>query len=508
MALYFPILSYRSELWAEQGTNFLANALEKGFWENLLITDAGYIVLLTRLVALIAYYCFPLRLFPYITNIFGLCFVAFSTSFFCLGFFRDIIKSDLMRFILSILLAVGMASVGENYTYVNFVYYGMFFCVFIIFLDKNSLNSIVFWSFSGLTALICISKFHFVLFLPLYLYLTLYSLKKSSKDRYFFLPAIGTILFQIFNVLRTMSSDGLKYTAVAESFRNILLRLYRGILWYIKLFSPNVAPHISCVIFLVFICIACYALHFKWLSRRQILFLLVVNYVACAYTCIACLAYLGSMSLRLLNMGYFRGTFIPCELAFLSISLVFYVCYQHIKNRLVLLSVGAAVMAVYMLNFGVAYMTALPIFYPDMRASASEWRNYHRLLSYPDYFLPVNPEMGLEHIGSWAMRKNCDMLMREDSPSGNTILTPQIYQKRQGIRAVYLEYHNPETLKAEAYDNSDVLLATGKMINYPWKYRKYILFEEKVSPAKLVITTSDGRPVELGTNNPVLILGK
>ena len=55
LAFKFPALSFKSELWAEQGTNYLANAINLNFWKNLIATDACYIVLLPRLIALFVY---------------------------------------------------------------------------------------------------------------------------------------------------------------------------------------------------------------------------------------------------------------------------------------------------------------------------------------------------------------------------------------------------------------------------------------------------------------------
>jgi len=113
-------------MWAEMATNYFPTAQSKSLLVNFFTTDAGYIPLPTRIIALIAHY---LRIsaakIPHFytwSAIFGSSFLVIE---FCRKPFRVLVENDYLRMftVLSILLIVDF----ESRTFINFTYFSAFF---------------------------------------------------------------------------------------------------------------------------------------------------------------------------------------------------------------------------------------------------------------------------------------------------------------------------------------------------------------------------------------------
>ncbi|MBP2657683.1 MAG: hypothetical protein H6Q69_715 [Firmicutes bacterium] len=509
----YPSLSFRAEIWAELGTNYLITAIEKTFYENMFTVDAGYLVWLPRLIAWITYKIFPVFYFPYITNIFGLGFIAFSLSFLNFRDFRSIIKSDEIRFFLSLLLGLFIVPNYENFTFTNFSYQGIFFCFLVIFLNFKNMGNFSLIVFSLLTALFCISKFHFVLFLPIYLIIIVWTLKnRNYKGTCFFLPSIITMGIQITNIIKIIKTDTFiqNNTVAQKSLIVTIEHILRGTLWYIQAYIPKVYPILALAFLSIMIVIFYRLFKARYISRPGCLFVIIGNYVAVAFISISCLSELGNIEFYYTKGNkilFNRWDFVTYDLIFLMVFFLLYQLHKYLddikSNKKTL--VKRLLILYLIISLGMTFHKSGEAY--NSTNSNSSWREFYILLEYPDYFLPINPSINLS-LAKWSLRKECDDLANIDNVNGDTIDTSLLYFNNKYIRAIYLKYPKNEELKVVAYDKNNNIISEGKMLSQKGRERKYILFSDKVSPYYIKIMSKGGQNVILDQNNPVLIVGK
>ena len=127
------------EVFAEQGSNYLFYAYNKTFAQNVWKDDAGYLVWLPRVIALLVSAIASPYWFILITNLIAQGFLAFFVSFFNHRGFRGILP-DHLRFLISLIFGMIILPNYELFTYVNFVYTGFIFIGFLLFLNKENLR--------------------------------------------------------------------------------------------------------------------------------------------------------------------------------------------------------------------------------------------------------------------------------------------------------------------------------------------------------------------------------
>ena len=97
-ALLYP------QLWAEDGSVFLNEQLVYGFWRSALMPMAGYLHLVPRMTASLAW-LLPAAWVPFAFNSVALLLAAVSCSLFALPSYRHILQSDLQRLMVCVLMA-------------------------------------------------------------------------------------------------------------------------------------------------------------------------------------------------------------------------------------------------------------------------------------------------------------------------------------------------------------------------------------------------------------------
>jgi hypothetical protein len=113
------------EMWAEMGTNFYVNANSVPLAQKFLSTDAGYLPLPQRVLAVLPnWFSFPAYSTPYFYTWAAIFLTAGMVGLFCLPIFRQIVKCDFLRFV-SALFVLLMADF-ESRTFVNFTYFIVF----------------------------------------------------------------------------------------------------------------------------------------------------------------------------------------------------------------------------------------------------------------------------------------------------------------------------------------------------------------------------------------------
>ncbi len=203
MTLMFPALAYLYDssmfwepVWCEAGTNFLANALEKHFFENFLLPDSGYLPLMQRLITL--FYIKIVRLPAYYAA-FAMQITAYVICGYVLTFFVKKLFISYMqikyRAVISLLMCMQVIALPAD-VFINFVPHCLYLILLFFLIDEKELRwkDVIF--LSGFAFLTCLSKGQFVIVLPfLMVSLLLFYRTFSIKEKFFMLvTGIGSFL--------------------------------------------------------------------------------------------------------------------------------------------------------------------------------------------------------------------------------------------------------------------------------------------------------------------------
>jgi hypothetical protein len=148
MMVMQPNMVLGGAMWAEMATNYFPNANSPSYLKKIFSTDAGYIPLLPRLIALIGNQLnFPAAAIPYFYSWSAVIGSSILVGSFCLPQFRKLIKSDSLRFVTC--LAVLMLADFETRTFINFSYNSAFFIAIITSLAiVNKVEDVPRWAWT------------------------------------------------------------------------------------------------------------------------------------------------------------------------------------------------------------------------------------------------------------------------------------------------------------------------------------------------------------------------
>lgn len=189
---------YLEPTYAEAVTNFLQHAREEKAAANLLITDAGYLPLLPRLITL--FYVKVLRLpsayVLYFMQATACLLCSMVWSFFVLHPFERVMR--LHNRILWCILVMLTCFCEETLFFTNHAYWGIYLLLLLLAADLEYFPK---WIYAGLVVcgvLICLSKGTYVVMLPLMIvYLFLFRKSIGRRDRVFALAAGGASALQL-----------------------------------------------------------------------------------------------------------------------------------------------------------------------------------------------------------------------------------------------------------------------------------------------------------------------
>ncbi|WP_261541401.1 hypothetical protein [Burkholderia multivorans] len=120
----------RGEMWAEMATNYFENANSGTLAQRLLSTDAGYIPLPQRIVAIVCTWMkVPAGAIPFAYTWTAVLGSAAMIGVFCLRPFRVLIGSDGLRFLTAIATLIVVDF--ESRTFINFTYFAAFFAAIV-----------------------------------------------------------------------------------------------------------------------------------------------------------------------------------------------------------------------------------------------------------------------------------------------------------------------------------------------------------------------------------------
>ena len=491
--LRYPELSYSSEVWSEQGHNYLYHAYYTSFWENIWLTDFGYLVWLPRFIALIVSSLFSPYLFIFVTNFIGLAMISFGVSFINHKAFRVLILSDSARFILSLLLGILIFSIDYiNLTYINFSYIGFFFCSLIIFLDKSKLSKAMFCTYSILSALLCISKFHFVIFFPIFLIITVWHIiKKNLNTSLFFIPSLCTISIHIVFILFISSSNPsvISHTAF-HRFDAILVSPIKGLLFWIQSYGINFTffnepIYMNTAGILSISTILIFSLNQyikKIINSTTFLSIIIFNTLAIMFLTASSLCepfLLINPEIRSMNFRFSRSGLTAYILSWVSVYiLLFSIKKRYVKTILISIFV----------------LMTINIFKEKRKMktefrTGSDWRNYGRLTEQKRFLIPVDPVRGHP---PWVINKGTQLLKMHKNINGVIKTNSNI-----NIVSILLDYNKKEYIYAEIYNKGEKIKTKAMLssIDIPLKY---ITFgSEGISADIIIFKNRNNRKIKI-----------
>ena len=158
---------YLEPTYAEAVTNFLHFAREESLASNLLITDAGYLPLLPRLITLfgVKVLRIPSIYVLYFMQAMACLFCSAIWSFFVLYPFRKLMR--LPDRILWCIMVMLTCFCEETLFFTNHGYWGMYLLLLLFAADLTCLSKWFFGVLMAVCAVICLSKGTYVIMIPL-----------------------------------------------------------------------------------------------------------------------------------------------------------------------------------------------------------------------------------------------------------------------------------------------------------------------------------------------------
>lgn len=262
---------YLEPAYAEAVTNFLQNAREKKLMDNLLLTDAGYLPLLPRLITLffVRVIRVPFAYALYLMQITACLLCSMIWSFFVLYPFHGLMK--LPGRILWCILVMLTCFCEETMFFTNHAYWGIYFLLLMMLADLKEFPKVVYACLTLFGALLCLSKGTYVVVLPLAILVMVFFYRSmDSRDRIFTCTVGAAALLQLVYSFGGQGNGGGWISAASDGqigywFR-LICRVFAEFTAYLLLPLGKYAQHISIVI-LLFAPVAFAFLAFQFISK-------------------------------------------------------------------------------------------------------------------------------------------------------------------------------------------------------------------------------------------------
>ena len=499
MTIRYPTNSFASEVWAEQGTNFLLNATTKTFLENIKILDYAYLPLTQRLISLFIIKILRIQEnFIVVSNLFSITLISFFFSIINLKIFNKIELSSKVKFLISLYFILFYEPTYENTTFINFIYWGIFPCLLFTFLDFKKLKMKKLIIISVGTLMIMLSKGYFISFLPLYALLIIKTIVFKEKKEFYYITTSFIAAFIQFMIMRNYSSNQI------INFKKLIFNLfdlyYRNFIFVLKNNRMiNIYPNekIFIFIFILFNILVIYIL----LKYKKEIFFKVFFYSNAII--------LGNLSVVIITNNYNHLSILFTRPFIISnIVMYFYIIYfmiliikllvkrsyvlrsvNKIKKNLILIVLSVLLGNVYCLNKfrGEIYF--------NNNSSHSEWEAYKKILNNKNYIIPINPEVGL---GFWAMG-NAKIIF-----NGEYEALTRLEILNTEINAIIIRENSRENFSINLFDRRGNLIENIKQLNNIEKNYSYFLIN-KIGVSKIELLKNK---IKVNENYNIKVYGK
>ena len=187
-----PVLTFKVEPYAEQVFNFLYNARTYGVLKNLTLMEGGYLPLFHRIIAVaIVKLGFNGKITLYLMSNVALIILSLMVSCFMLKEYRK--YGDIFyRFVVCMVFgAFSISTYIETHTFITFAYLNILLLFYISLLDLNSIGRKNYIALMVLVFVSSLSKFLFVVLLPISVVVLIVLWKKLSIREKIFLGLIS-----------------------------------------------------------------------------------------------------------------------------------------------------------------------------------------------------------------------------------------------------------------------------------------------------------------------------
>jgi len=482
----FPSLSYNAEIWAELATNFYHNARYSTLYENIWATDAGYLPWLQRFIAVFVIKVFKMYdYFPYICQFIGIGFISFFCSFINLFQFRKLIKMDSLRFFVSLILGLGIFSTYEDFSFINFSYFGIFFLVFSFFIEKEKFKPISFLLFLFFSVLVVNSKAFMIVTAPLFIIFGVISFfKKRYKETLYNLMMILAILLQITTILENQKIYKTNSTPTNNNIYDFPITLVNYFLSSILRITEISSGNIY-VLIIVLVCIS--LIFFLVLNQKKwnvFKFIFICSTISLG-TLTVNLVSLSSMkwfsSFTLPFIAIHRNVFLSNYLLWLSLIVLLSSIFLMLKfkyKRVIVFILALIILQYYTKQVKIRNINFNPNF------SYSQWKDYKILLKFDDYCLPVNPF-------PWQYQKDCMEISKEQLE--NAKIRAIIWEKS------FQEIFSPNQIHSVVAINSNGQeIGNARLLNtIKDTMFNYYLFEAPLTPVSFKLLNASNKEISI-----------
>lgn len=518
----FLSLTVLPEVWLENGTNFFLAAYKNSFLGNLRELDFGYLALLPRTIAYIAALPAFINHYPHITQWSGVTLLAMFISTFCLKPFRRIISSDIVRFFIAVTIGTIFFHDVEFFLFNNFAYVGFIFLIFVLYLEKEKSSLLSYIPLLLLATLLGASKSYFVVLIPLYGIMLIWSArKKLIRSTVFYALPLLTMMVQALTIIRSQSSLATTPIEAAPSselnLSLIVSAVSDALFYYVQSVSHLFLQHgvplypLTANIIIIGILVVLWGIIGYWAYTKQkkelVLFFLVSHISAVLYLMLTALLLNQSASFAaeypavswttFFEFPHKRHFFIP----FILIALANIAVIVNILRYRV-------IQAGFVIALALVFWQRDPIQIKDEHYSKVEyhghWETYHRFAEDDEFCIPINPF-------PWIAGKNCTILNGGLGSSFAPFVTIQKvtelelfhtypFTRAWKVKAITLENDSAYsyqhiTLVAYNFDGQEI--ARVSSLNPVFYQYQYFLFEEPQTIAKLAFLNEDDEPVAI-----------
>ncbi|WP_378147450.1 hypothetical protein ACFJGV_05510 [Cnuibacter sp. UC19_7] len=190
-------------MWAEMATNYYQRTLDTSWFDQLFATDAGYIPLPQRIIALVlSRIGVSTEVIPYAYTMAGLVLGGLLVAAICLPHFRPLIGNDFLR--AAAAAAILLIADFETRTFINFTYFAIVFTIAVGALAIASPRRVPAWAW--VLPLLMISKPAVITVLPFVLFAAILS---GRRFRLIALVSSVAALVQLATLWRSLQSASL-----------------------------------------------------------------------------------------------------------------------------------------------------------------------------------------------------------------------------------------------------------------------------------------------------------
>lgn len=198
----YPRFSWQAEPFWETSSNLLWQTYTRGYLKSILLDDAGYWCFFPRILTILVLALFGIQIAPVILQMF--CAILFS--YVCAKFVRENYKdyySSEIRFSISLFMGCTLYfSINSIAPLHNIGYIGGIYIVLTFMQNTDNINKKKLFFTCVLSTLFCMSKFHFVVLLPILVIIMLNFKNLTNYMKYYVISCfVGPVLMLTYHIL-------------------------------------------------------------------------------------------------------------------------------------------------------------------------------------------------------------------------------------------------------------------------------------------------------------------